>query len=128
MKKILIIDDSQMSRNYHSAILQENGYEILQAADGAEGLEKALMNQIDAVMVDINMPVMDGFEFIRRLRCEESHKLLPVIIMSTEKSDEDVTQGMNAGANLYLVKPVDPDTLLDSIEKMIPKFKKLEAK
>ena len=116
MKRVLIVDDSQLSRNYHSFILTGAGYEVETARDGAEALEKVLSETFQAILTDINMRGMDGYEFIRRVRGDQQLvNQPPIIIISTESSEEDKQIGFKAGANFYLVKPAEPQELLASL-------------
>jgi two-component system chemotaxis response regulator CheY len=109
-KKILIVDDSLTVRLYHRQILESQGYEIDEAENGMEGLEKAQLNEYDLFVVDINMPILDGYSFVKRLRDGEG-SLAPVIMVSTESEELDQTLAFESGASLYLVKPVRPDDL-----------------
>ncbi len=119
MKTILIVDDSRTSRQYHAAIVSSGGYQVVMAGDGAEGLEKLLMQECDLILTDINMKGMDGYELIRRVRATSGYARVPIVIVSTEGQDEDKSQGYAAGANLYVVKPSDPAALLSYVEMML---------
>src|ERR1035437_2760978 len=107
-KTILIVDDSEFVRSYHSYILEQAHYRVITAVDGSDGLEKLFTNACDLVLTDINMSNMDGYEFIRRVRADGKYKFLPIIIVSTESEARDKRRGLEAGANLYLVKPTSP--------------------
>ncbi len=113
-KKVLIVDDSPMVRNFHSYILREAGFEVRTAADGAEALEVFVQDNFDLVITDINMPRMDGLTFIRRIREIDPH--VPIIIISTQDEAKDKQQGYDAGANIYLVKPTKPSVLVENIK------------
>lgn len=115
MKRILVVDDSQLSRNYHSYILKSAGYVVETAAGGAEALEKMMLDRYDTILTDINMRGMDGYEFIRRVRANEQLSQPAIVIVSTESSDEDKRIGFAAGANFYLVKPAEPQTIVESV-------------
>ena len=119
MKTILIVDDSRTSRQYHAAIVSSGGYHVVMASDGAEGLEKLLMQDCDLILTDINMKGMDGYELIRRVRATSGYASVPIVIVSTEGQDEDKSQGYAAGANLYVVKPSDPVALLSYVAMML---------
>ena len=119
MKTILIIDDSQTVRNYHSSILQAGGYQVISAIDGADALEKLYMNPVALVLTDLNMEGMDGYEFTRQVRLDHKYRELPIMIVSTEGSETDKSKGYEAGANLYLVKPCEPEEILESIKLLI---------
>ncbi len=109
--KVLVVDDAATVRMYHRAILETGGFAVEEAANGYEGLEKALSTTFDLVLVDVNMPKMDGYSLVRALRGQPATASLPAILISTEAEASDARQGYAAGANLYLVKPVRPDDL-----------------
>jgi two-component system chemotaxis response regulator CheY len=114
-RNVLIVDDSEFTRNYHSYILREANFETTTAVDGADALEKLYSRSFDLVLTDINMANMDGYEFIRRVRSSGDYDKLPIIIISTESEAEDKRRGFLAGANLYIVKPSDPQPLIENI-------------
>jgi two-component system chemotaxis response regulator CheY len=111
MKRILIVDDAATVRMYHRNILEAAGYAVDEAVNGIEGLEKCLRQPFDLYVVDINMPKLDGYGFLRELRGQDSDQA-PAIMVSTEAESNDHQQAFAAGANAYLVKPVKPDQLL----------------
>ena len=119
MKTILVVDDSRTTRSYHAAIAASAGYRVVTAVDGADGLEKLLAERCDLVLTDINMTGMDGYEFLRRARelpeCEE----VPIVIISTASREADKLKAFTLGANLYLVKPSEPQALLDHLQMML---------
>jgi len=120
MKKIILLaDDSEMVRNFHSYILKNAGYKIITAIDGADALEKLLMNSVDLVATDINMPNMNGYELITRIRNMEDYEELPIIIISTESEAQDKQKGYDAGANVYILKPTPPEQLVESVNLLI---------
>ncbi len=118
-KIILIIDDSEFTRNYHRHILEQAGFDIVMAVDGSDGLEKLFLQGCDLVLTDINMQTMDGYEFIRRVRAEPAYQELPIIIISTESEVKDKLKGFEAGANLYLVKPCAPEAMVENIKMIL---------
>jgi two-component system chemotaxis response regulator CheY len=111
MKKILIVDDGNTVRMYHRTVLLEAGFQVEEAINGLEGLEKALGGTFDLLLVDINMPKMDGFRMLRTLRREKNTQALPAIMISTESQLHDKEQAFRAGANFFMIKPVRPDEL-----------------
>lgn len=113
MKRILIVDDSLTVRLYHKQILLGAGYEIDEAENGMEALEKVSENQYDLYLVDINMPILDGYSFVKRLRENYGYDS-PVIMVSTESENDDFSMAYEAGANFYQVKPASSDELLIS--------------
>jgi len=114
-RNVLIVDDSEFTRNYHSYILREVGFTVVTAVDGADALEKLYSQSFDLVLTDINMANMDGYEFIRRVRSSGDYNDLPIVIISTESESEDKSRGFLAGANFYIVKPSDPKPLIENI-------------
>jgi len=116
MKKVLVVDDSKTVRSYHKDILKKAGYDTFEAENGMEALEKIIDSKFDLFLVDINMPVMDGYSFVEDLRKNENYKLSPVIMISTEAEDSDRIKAFEAGSNIYYIKPVKPDILLSSVK------------
>lgn len=116
-KKILIVDDSLTVRLYHKQILAKGNYECDEAENGMEALEKAQLKDYDLFLVDINMPVLDGYSFVKRLRSGEGHEA-PVIMVSTESEEMDMDLAYESGASMYLVKPVRPDDLLLNVKML----------
>lgn len=118
-KRILIIDDSPIVRNLHSVMLKSAGFATEVAENGFDAMEKAMKNDFDLMIVDINMPKMDGFEFCRQMRASDKYKDIPLLIVSTESEAEDKMQGFKAGANLYLIKPVKPEILVENVNLLL---------
>ena len=118
MKRILIIDDAATVRMYHRNILESAGYVVEEAMNGIEALEKALQDPFDLYIVDINMPKLDGYGFLRQLRGEDIPQA-PAIMVSTEAAAHDQTVAYRAGANGYLVKPVKPVQLLTHVRLLL---------
>lgn len=118
-RKVLILEDSPMMCSLYRMVLAPSGAELRFAADGVEGLDRAAAEpDADLYIVDVNMPRMDGLEFIRRLRGELGLSGAPVIVVSTECSDADRGRALDAGANEYLCKPWEPDDLLALIDDL----------
>ena len=118
MKRILIIDDAATVRMYHRLILEDAGYSVAEAINGVEALEKALQDPFDLYIVDINMPKLDGYGFLRELRSEDMFQA-PAIMVSTEEAEHDQTAAFRAGANCYLAKPVRPEQLLANVRLLL---------
>lgn len=119
-KHILIVDDSKTIRNLVSFILKKEGYKVTMAEDGLDGLEKLYAaDDIDLVISDINMPNMDGFTFIRTVREQEAYRNLPIVVLSTEGQEKDIKQGISLGANLYMVKPAQPQQMVKNIKMLL---------
>jgi two-component system chemotaxis response regulator CheY len=112
MKHILIVDDAATVRMYHRGILEAAGYTVEEAVNGIEALERALTAPYDLYLVDVNMPKLDGYSFIRELRGYSEIPQAPAIMISTEAKTSDQAKAFEAGANLYLIKPIRPEILL----------------
>jgi two-component system chemotaxis response regulator CheY len=105
--RILLVDDSSLVRLYYRSTLEKAGFEVEMAINGIEAMERVLSQPFDLVIVDINMPRMDGFTFLRSLRRGPNDVAsLPALIVSTESETRDIAEARASGANFYLVKPV----------------------
>lgn len=111
LQRILVIDDAATVRMYHRSILEGAGYAVDEAINGIEALEKALTRPFDLYLVDVNMPKLDGYGFLRELRQQDIPQA-PAVMISTEAQGQDRTRAYEAGANFYLVKPIKPQELL----------------
>ena len=115
-KHILIVDDSKTVRNLVAFIMKKEGFKVTMAEDGLDGLEKLYSSeQIDLIISDINMPRMDGFTFIKTVREQEAYRDLPIVVLSTEGQEKDIQQGIQLGANMYMVKPAQPDKMVKNV-------------
>ena len=119
MKHILIVDDAATVRMYHRNILETAGYSVDEAINGIEALEKALNTHYDLYLVDVNMPLLDGYSFVRELRGHADIPQAPAVMISTEAKASDQTQAYQAGANLYIIKPTRPDVLLNNVRLLL---------
>lgn len=118
MKRVLIVDDAATVRMYHRGVLESGGFAVEEALNGIEALEKALETPFDLFLVDINMPKLDGFGFLKEMRRQEIPQP-PAIMVSTEAAARDEIAAYRAGANCYLVKPVRPLQLLTHARLML---------
>ena len=118
-KHILIVDDSKTVRNLVAFIMKKEGFKVTVAEDGLDGLEKLYSSTYDLVISDVNMPRMDGFTFVRTVREQETYRDLPIVILSTEGQEHDIQEGLSLGANLYMVKPAQPDTMVKNVKMLI---------
>jgi two-component system chemotaxis response regulator CheY len=115
-KRILVVDDANLVRRYYRAALEDAGFEVEEALNGLEALEKISVTSVDVLVVDVNMPQMDGFTFIEAVRrLELPLASTPVVITSTESKPQDLAAGRAAGANFYLVKPVAAERLAECV-------------
>jgi two-component system chemotaxis response regulator CheY len=111
--RVLVIDDASLVRRYYREALERAGFEVDEALNGLEALEKLLTAPADLLIVDVNMPQMDGFTFLKILRRQEALiASIPAVVISTEAKLEDQDAARAAGANFYLVKPVAPEQLV----------------
>jgi two-component system, chemotaxis family, chemotaxis protein CheY len=120
-KIILVVDDSTSIRQMVAFTLKSAGYAVVEAADGQEGLDKtnASSDTISLVLTDQNMPRMDGLTLIKTLRSQPKFAATPILMLTTESSDDMKAQGKAAGATGWLVKPFDPHKLLEVVKKVI---------
>jgi two-component system chemotaxis response regulator CheY len=118
-KTILAVDDSGSLRQMVAFSLKAAGYQVIEAVDGQDGLEKAKIQVVDLVLTDQNMPRMDGLTLIKSLRAMPSYQRVPILMLTTESSDEMKAKGRAAGANGWLVKPFDPQKLTEVVKKVI---------
>jgi len=121
MATIMVVDDSKTVRSYHGSILKSIGIDILEAENGMEALEKSLDSKIDLYLVDVNMPVMDGYSFISDLRKQENNKIVPVIMITTQAKEEDKIKAYQVGANLFETKPIRPEQIKAYIDILVKK-------
>jgi two-component system chemotaxis response regulator CheY len=119
MHSILAVDDSVSMRQMVSYTLKSAGFEVVEAVDGEDAFEKARQRHFDLVLTDQNMPRLDGIGLTRRLREHPSFKTTPILILTTESSDQMKQAGRAAGATGWLVKPFDPAKLVEVIGKVI---------
>jgi two-component system chemotaxis response regulator CheY len=118
-KTILAVDDSASIRQMVNFTLKSAGYEVVEAIDGQDGLDKAKYCQANLVLTDQNMPRMDGITLIKSLRQMSQYRGVPILVLTTESSDEMKAKGRAAGATGWLVKPFNPQRLLDVVAKVL---------
>jgi two-component system chemotaxis response regulator CheY len=118
-KTILAVDDSGSLRQMVVFSLKASGYQVTEAVDGQDGLEKARSQVFDLVLTDQNMPRMDGLTLIKSLRGLPAYQRVPILMLTTEASDEMKMKGRAMGANGWLVKPFDPQRLTEVVKKVI---------
>lgn len=119
-KLILTIDDSRTIRDMLKLTLTEAGFDVLQGVDGEDGLNVLGETPVDLVITDINMPKMDGYEVIRRLRANSRYQKTPILVLTTESDGDKRNIARQAGATGWIVKPFDPDRLVETVRKVAP--------
>lgn len=118
-KTVLTVDDSASIRQMVAFTLNSVGYEVVEAVDGMDGMDKAKSRGFDLVLTDQNMPRMDGLNLIKSLRAMPAYRSVPILMLTTESSDVMKQQGRAAGATGWLVKPFDPQRLIEVVKKVI---------
>jgi two-component system chemotaxis response regulator CheY len=118
-KTVLCVDDSASIRQMVGFTLKSAGYEVIEAVDGMDGLDKAKARSVNLVLTDQNMPRMDGLTLIKNLRGLPQYKSVPILMLTTESSEAMKAQGRAAGATGWLVKPFDPQKLIEVVKKVI---------
>ena len=108
---VLVVDDSTSARAYHKAILVDAGFVVQEAGNGYEALELTLTQRFALLVVDVNMPVMDGYTLVGAVRGQTLGADVPIIMISTEREAADSAEAYRRGANVYLVKPAEPEQL-----------------
>jgi len=118
-KTVLIVDDASLIRSVASKAAESAGYNVITASDGTEGLEKLKENQIDLVFSDVNMPQMGGLEMVEHIKADPANKFLPIVMLTTESSQELKDKGKALGVKAWLVKPFNKDKFLLALEKLL---------
>lgn len=118
-KKIITVEDSTSLREMISFVLREEGYEVVEAKDGRDALDKLKNTPVDLVITDLNMPIMNGIELTRELRSSAHHKFVPIVFLTTESQTQKREAAKNAGATGWIVKPFKPEQLLKVIKKVL---------
>ena len=121
MMRILAADDSASMREMVRMSLCSAGFDVTSAADGDEALRLAAQTAFDLVLLDVNMPVRDGFEVIRALRAEPDYRHTPILMLTTENSADRKREGKSAGATGWIVKPFDPAQLIATVHRVLLK-------
>jgi twitching motility two-component system response regulator PilH len=119
MTKILVVDDTPSTRQLISGYLQDNGYEVIEALNGKDALEKAIQNKPDIVITDVVMPEMNGFELCRSLKKNPATQNLRIVVCTSKNQDIDRLWGMRQGADVYLTKPFTQDDIMQAVESVV---------
>ncbi|TGL74500.1 response regulator [Leptospira yasudae] len=120
MKRILIVDDSAVFRKILNLHLSGSNFDILEAVDGQDGLDKLQSDKVDLIVSDMNMPNMDGITFVKEIKKDPKNKFTPIIMLTTESQEEVKSEGLAAGARAWLTKPFSPEELVQTIHKLLP--------
>lgn len=115
---VLTVDDSRTMRQMLQVALGDAGFRVVQAEDGIDGLEVLEDESPDVIITDINMPRMDGFGFIERVRADDRFRSIPILVLTTESDDAKKTRARDAGATGWIVKPFNPEKLIGAVRKV----------
>jgi two-component system chemotaxis response regulator CheY len=118
-KVIMTADDSASVRQMVTFTLKQNGYDVVEAIDGKDALNKLNTRKVDMLLTDLNMPHMDGINLIKGVRAGTLNKFIPIIMLTTESQDSRKTEGKAAGATGWIVKPFKPEQLIAVIKKVL---------
>jgi len=118
-KTIMTVDDSSSIRQMVSFTLKKEGYEVIQAVDGNDALEKLKTAQVNMVITDLNMPNLDGISLIKKVRAIPAYKFIPIIMLTTDSQDSKKGEGKAAGATGWIVKPFKPEQLITVVKKVM---------
>lgn len=118
-RKVLIVDDSRVAMMQQQALLDGKGFEVYTAGDGEEGVEVALREQPDLILLDLMMPRMDGFEALKILRAEQATRHTPILIVTSQEDRGRIREGYRLGCTGYLTKPIDGPLLMEKIDALL---------
>jgi two-component system, chemotaxis family, chemotaxis protein CheY len=121
-KKIMIVDDASSIRQSLSYVLQQAGYEVIEAVDGADALKKIAGEKVSLIVSDVNMPNMDGLTFVKTLKSDPQYadnKFTPVVMLTTEAGEDKKNEGKEPGVKAWMTKPFPPDKLLEAVSKLV---------
>jgi CheY-like chemotaxis protein len=119
MARILLVEDQEMNRDMLSRRLKKRGYEVSIAVDGAEGVDKARSESPDLILMDMSLPVMDGWEATRTLKSDDATRAIPVVALTAHAMSTDREKAMEAGCDAYETKPVELPRLLETMKKLL---------
>jgi len=117
--KLLIVDDAQTIRSFETMIMENSGYEVIQATNGVEALLTMHNESPDLVLLDIEMPIMDGIECCRQIKQDETFKDVKVIIVTTRSEYSKISEAFAAGADDYIIKPIEPNELREKVKDLL---------
>jgi two-component system, chemotaxis family, chemotaxis protein CheY len=118
-KTALIVDDSTTMRRMVGLTLREAGFEVIEGADGEEGLKQLDAAAVDIIVTDVHMPVMDGLTMVEAVRKRADHRFTPILILTTERSDDMKRRGKEAGASGWIVKPFNPRQMREVVCRLL---------
>jgi len=117
-KLIMVVDDSASMRRVVGIALKGAGYDVIEGCDGKDALSKLTGQKVHMIISDVNMPVMDGIAFLKAVKEMPAYKFTPVIMLTTESAEEKKREGQSAGARAWVVKPFQPERLVDAVQRL----------
>jgi len=117
MKRILVVEDNNTNMYLITFILKKNGYEVIEARSGEDGIELAIKEKPDLIIMDIQLPKIDGLETTRRIRKSEANGTIPIVALTSYAMTGDREKALQAGCTGYIEKPIDPETFMGEVEK-----------
>ena len=117
-KTVMIVDDSASMREVVGIALRSAGYSVLEGRDGKDALSKLTGQKVHLIISDVNMPNMDGIEFLKAVKTLSNYKFTPIIMLTTESAEAKKREGQAAGARAWVVKPFKPEQLLGAVQKL----------
>lgn len=119
MKKILVVEDNETNLYMMRFLLEENGYQVIEARDGVEGVKLAAIEEPDLILMDIQLPLLDGYEATKQIKANEKTKHIPIIALTSYAMVGDKEKTLKAGCTGYIEKPINPETLIAEIKKYL---------
>jgi two-component system, chemotaxis family, chemotaxis protein CheY len=120
LQTILVVDDSTTIRQVIIFCLKAVDYQVIEAVDGKDALEKLAENRVDLLLTDLHMPNMDGFELVKAVRASAKHKYIPILVLTTESQLSSKEEGKSLGVTGWFVKPFEPEQLIKVIKRVLP--------
>lgn len=119
MKKILVVDDSETIRQHLAEALTKVGFQVVEAGDGAAGLQRTEQHEFSMIILDVNMPLLNGLEMLERLKSDPKTKAIPVLMLTTEAQRSMIERARQSGAKAWLIKPVKVESLVSTVHKVL---------
>ena len=119
MKKVLVVEDNENNLYMMKFMLEENGYQVIEAEDGIEGVKLAAIEKPDLILMDIQLPLLDGYEATKQIKANEEIRNIPIIAITSYAMVGDREKTLKAGCNGYIEKPINPETFLPEIEQYL---------
>lgn len=119
MKKVLVVDDSETIRQHVAEALTRAGFQVVEASDGAAGLQKVSQQEFSMIILDVNMPLLNGLEMLERLKQDPKTANIPVLMLTTEAQRSMIERARHNGAKAWLIKPIKVESLISTVNKVL---------